>query len=645
MKRRRIGFAGTLAATVLMIGPVRAALLVHESFEASNTSDYTNGVYLDQADIVDLAGNATCTGGSIVGFDETEAWDAYDTGYSFDAYSGALKLVARSSSQDYVGRRHVVEMGGKSRVYARIGLKMSSGGGAANPDAFAIAGFSANASLGSPGGAAVGYKWDSTNSRWYLVLRYNNGSVDIATILADAAYDTVYNIYWLMDDANDTIKVWLTEGVGVAADSTDTPDLVATDWTGGSVGAITHLSVGFSYTGTSDVYVYDARLGDNAEDVGMIGPPAPGFIFLLRGLPKRPDADVFVAPTARGTGLGSDAENAAAYTNSAFWGEVQDLLISAPVVVSMLDGNYRNWFNLVLIGDEENTLTLIGESPAGVTFDGTLTTLLGLRGCQNITLENLNFTGAGTGYALRITKADDGTPSKNITVRNCNWYDMESLYYGATGVHYGSHDVTYENCTFKRIGHDSHAHMMYNAYNAVHVSVFNCLFEDCSGSYVRFRAASDYGVVSGCIFVSTQTYANKHASWEVFLDFPAFNDVDPGDETFSQYATITNNVFRFNSASPPKRTGVRFYHSGYDPPGWHYLMTESEGRILKSGSGTEKEELLRNNCGIDFDETLLQGNNWQNETYRIVFGSYAEYGAVSKGWDDIADVSDIVFGL
>ncbi len=649
MKRRRIGFFGTLVASVFMLGTTRAALLAYDTFSASSSPHYSDGIYLHQADIVDTNGNANCIDtnhSNIVGFDASNAWTAYGSGSYFDAYYGVLKLNKRTYSADYVGRRHTANMTGKNIAWARVGMRMFAGTGANKATGKALAGFSSSYALGSTGGATVGFVWDDANQHWDLKMRYNDGNTSgaYATILENASYDTVYNFFWSMDDLSNTVKVWLTTGAGTVANLTDAPDLVVTDWAGATVSAATYLSVGYQYTGDSDVYVYDAWLGDTAGDIGMVvpAPPASGFMFMLRAWV---DTDFCVAPTARGNGLGGDEANAAAYTDSAFWNRVQETLEFDPVTVTLLDGDYTNRFELSLIGDAENSLTLSGESSTGVVFSGEVSSIFSLYGCQNMVLENLNFTGSSTniGYAFRISTTS-GVPSHDIVVRNCDWHDMPGIGYGASGVHYGSHHVTFENCSFKRIGHDSHAHMMYNAYNATNVNVVGCHFEDCSGSYVRFRGdASNYGMVSNCTFISTQTYPNRHPSWEVFLDFPVFNDVNPGDETFSLYATIVNNTFQFNGASPPKRTGIRFYHGGFDPPGWNYLMTASEGQTLKYGSGLDKKNLLRNNCGIDFDDILIQGNNWQDETYRIVFASYAKYGATSQGWDDVADVSDIVF--
>lgn len=410
-------------------------------------------------------------------------------------------------------------------------------------------------------------------------------------------------------------------------------------WDGDDWDEITYATEGVDYTlaaGTGDLSGYAVLT------VGSVAPvPQPtGLLFALR---SPPDTDLYVAPFALGNGSGADADNAAAFTNQSFWSNVQDALASDPVTVSLLDGNYGSKLALDSLGNARNALILSGGSPTGVVFNASRRTLFSLRGCQNILLENLNFTGPGIGYALKITKEDGGTVSRNITVRNCNWYDMGDIYYGACGVHYGSHHVRFENCTFKRIGFDGHAHMMYHSYNADHISAINCHFEDCSGAYVRFRDRSDYGVVSGCTFVSTRTYANKHAAQEIFIEIPVFNNVDPGDETFGHDFAFTNNTFLFHATEPSIRYGIRYIHVGYDPPGMNYLMTAAEGTILEGSDAAAKKTLLKNNCGIDFDQIDISGNTWSNENHRISFASYADFGAASKGWDGEVDISDIVF--
>jgi hypothetical protein len=275
-----------LLAAVLVAGTARGALLAYDTFAASSTPHYSDGVYLHATDIVATNGNSTCidtNNTNIVGFDASHAWGAYGSGSYFDAYYGVLKLNKRTYSQDIVGRRHTADMSGKTVAWARTGMRMFSGSGANNAGGRALAGFASSQNLGSTGGATVGFKWtgDVDTGHWTLAMRYNDGNTSgaYATILDNPSYDTVYNFFWSMDDPNDTVRVWLTEGAGVVADYTDAPDAVVTDWAGATVAAANYLSVGYQYTGDSDVYLYDAWLGDNAGDIGMI--PEPGTLSML----------------------------------------------------------------------------------------------------------------------------------------------------------------------------------------------------------------------------------------------------------------------------------------------------------------------------------------------------------------------------
>ncbi len=257
-----------------------SGLLVREEFNTSSTTpDYTNGIYRSGWDLVDTNGNMTCSGGSIVGFDETTAWDipsGQSSGTFFDAYAGLLRMAQRTYGGTYVGRAITNSMVGKTEGYAVTRMKIRSGSGASDISGFAWVGFAANNALGSAGGAAVGYSWDSANSQWNLALRYRSGgSPVVATVMTNVAYDTVRTIYWAMDDTADTIKVWVDEN-----DVSATPDLVVTDW-GGTVEAITHLSAGHAETGDSDVFVYEILLGDTPESIGMKTPPTEAYAEIL----------------------------------------------------------------------------------------------------------------------------------------------------------------------------------------------------------------------------------------------------------------------------------------------------------------------------------------------------------------------------
>ncbi|MFI4910892.1 MAG: GDSL-type esterase/lipase family protein [Sedimentisphaeraceae bacterium JB056] len=355
---------------------------------------------------------------------------------------------------------------------------------------------------------------------------------------------------------------------------------------------------------------------------------------------------IYLSPAAQGKATGVSVQDAAVYYDSAVWQKVNKMLTSQEVSVILLDGQYNTkQLKLVNIGsNDKKRLTIMGESPDKVVLNAPTATMMSLRGCENITVENLNFTGDISGYGLAITKDSDGNPCKNIEIRACNWYDLPNLYYGCTGASFGSYDITFIKCSFKRAGQDSHHHFIYNAYDAHYVNVIDCHFEDCTGSYVRYRSHSDYGTVTGNTFISTGDYPNYDPNIEVFIAVEHFADVDPGDERFGTHYAFANNSFTFTPAPTEDaiRTGIRFRHAGFDYPGLNCLMTAPEGKILESNNGEIKKKLLLRNCGLDFDKISVINNQWKNEKWKLHFSSFASFGATSKGWEGDVDISEVI---
>ncbi len=315
---RQIKFAGALAATVLMAGSTQATLFAHDTFEASASPSYTEGVYLHGANMTDTNGNATCidtsTNQYIVGFDSSNAWDAYyeaSEGSYFDAYYGVMKLNARTYSQDFIGRRISTNLAAVSKAYAKVSMRIfnGSGGTGGASRSYALAGWCGSKALSSGGGAAVGFNWSTDRSEWDLVIRYSNGSIVYAPIATGIEYDMVYDIYYFMDDSSGIIKVWAeksSDGNAPAPDAGSEPDLLVEDWYNGTVGKIRYLSTGFAYTGDSDVYIYEASLADRAEDIGMTPPPTEPEEPLPSGLLLR---DEFIAMAASDLTNGIYASN------------------------------------------------------------------------------------------------------------------------------------------------------------------------------------------------------------------------------------------------------------------------------------------------------------------------------------------------
>ncbi len=349
----------------------------------------------------------------------------------------------------------------------------------------------------------------------------------------------------------------------------------------------------------------------------------------------------YVAPTAKGLGSGSTPSDAASYRSGSFWNMVQDELEICPVKVLFLNGDYSKNLTLQKKGNEEHHLTLQGETDLGMRFNplasAPVKKTVVLAGCQNMTIKDFNFRGHITEYGMTITKSGS-VKSHDITVDSCTWIDLPTVYYGGMGAHYGSYNITIQNNVFKRLGKDSHAHMIYNAYSIHHISVVNNHFEDCSGAHVRFRANADHCTASGNTFVQTGNYENQHQRYTAFLQVPLFNDVNPGDETFGTHYDFSDNDFEFSSSVPGDTMAISFYHKGFNPPGMNYLLTPSQGKVLQEGSPYAVKNLLMTHYGIDTDEVKIYGNRYVNTDIRVDFATSSGYGSPDTGFNGHAEI-------
>jgi hypothetical protein len=386
--------------------------------------------------------------------------------------------------------------------------------------------------------------------------------------------------------------------------------------------------------------------------------------FTLRGAEAVPAADTpqtYFVTSASPYGNGESRAAAADFRDSKFWTRVNQAIQLAPVVVNFLDGGYivssdpsngMPSLHLADLGHETHLLTLQGESEKGVVFtrlasdsrQGTKGPgFLKISGSQNVVVRNLHFTGSHPiGYATHFGG------NERILLERCSWIDLPGVYYGASGTAGSStNGVTFAHCVFQRVGSGGHAHMVYNAGGATHVQFINCHFEDCAGDYVRFRSGADFGVVFGCTFKSTGKYRNSNAP---FISIPLFNDSDPdresgsaGFEYFGTHFLIGKNVFEYaNSAADGARIGLLFHHSGFDPPGRHHLLTPDQAEVLKSGGLVARRGLMLERFGVDANTVHFFDNRFEGVEQRVAYRSHAAYGAQSKGWKGIVDISDTI---
>jgi hypothetical protein len=379
--------------------------------------------------------------------------------------------------------------------------------------------------------------------------------------------------------------------------------------------------------------------------------------------PEQVVAVFYVAPEARGAANGSSMEHAASFREPLFWQLVQRSLQKGAVTVEFLPGQYvfskrpkdgqsRGTLRLEGMGHDTHQLVLEGLHPQGTVFmsdpkeaaDQSLSIdLLFFKG-KNTVVRNLHFTGQQhMGYATRFY-------GEHVLVENCSWVDLPRVYYGATGTAYeDAHHITFKDCVFKRVGLDSHAHMIYNAYGPQHIYVVNCHFEDSSGEYVRFRDQTDYVVVFGCTFKSTGTYVGGN---NVFISLPLFNDDDPGNpgpnpryEYFGTHVLVANNTFMYpDDYSRGTRQVLRFLHRGFDPPGCQLLLDPNEAAILREGSLAERRAFMQTRLGIDGAQVYFYGNTYEGRgaKHSVTYDSAPNYGAQSRGWAGAVDITDAV---
>ncbi|MCC6683199.1 MAG: right-handed parallel beta-helix repeat-containing protein [Phycisphaeraceae bacterium] len=362
-----------------------------------------------------------------------------------------------------------------------------------------------------------------------------------------------------------------------------------------------------------------------------------------------------VAPEAVGDGNGSTESNAAKFDDPALWKLAQQSLGSSPVEVVFADGKYLFAPTLLLekMGSDEHRLTLRAATTGNVVIreDPSDTAernpLLHLKDCRNMTMRGLMITGdAHCGQGIFVDN------SSAILIEQCRWIDFTGAYYSGVSVT-GARaiNVVLRDCEFNRLGQDSHAHMVYTAYEPSHVKLINCTFIDSAGDYVRFRDRSDFGVVYGCTFRSTGTYHNGHMP---MIAVPLFNDDNPAAnverpryEYFGTNFLIAGNTFIYENAEQTRegwgaRYALIFHHSGYDPPGRRHLLTPQEADLLEHGTVEQRKELMRRNLGIEIDSVRMFDNTYENVASQAVYRAYASYGAVDRGWSGIIDITDLL---
>ncbi len=372
----------------------------------------------------------------------------------------------------------------------------------------------------------------------------------------------------------------------------------------------------------------------------------------------------------KGKADGATPESAAYFLDETFWSNIQKALHSNNIKVIFLRGDYTQG-KLILynIGHLGHFLYLEGDGVEQVTFSQPANVWYGILidvvRCYNIIFRNLAFTNIGQiNFAVRIIGS-----SRNIQFENCTWIDIPGALFGAVGVlgdnvpefeitNEHPEYITFRDCSFYRVGLDSHAHMIYNSHHCQYIKVINCHFEDCSGEYVRFRDGVDHCVVYGCTFISTGTFPKDKPINRPFVAIPLFNDCKPGSENcpdpkehfeyeyFGTNFIIAHNVFNYcvNDLAGNLKYSIEFLHWGFDPPCRRHLLNQQEGQVFESGLSSEfRKNFLKDNCGIDMNKVIVYGNQFIHVSKQVAFESRTYFpGVKANGWEGNVDISDLV---
>lgn len=351
----------------------------------------------------------------------------------------------------------------------------------------------------------------------------------------------------------------------------------------------------------------------------------------------------FVAPAAQGNGSATSAENAADYLDPDLWTYVRTRLAETPVTMRFVDGEYKTaTLILMKIGHPDHHLLLEAVNPGEAVFKGDLKWQIRLRGSQNITLRNLRFTGPTREFALHI-RSETGHPAHNLTVENCEFIDLNKATYGAIGISGEVTELLVQKNTFKRVGYDAHAHMIYTTYGGFGPGPLRFLdnhFEDSTGDYLRLRNRIGRTEIIGNTFISTSVERNRP-----FIAMPVFSTKDPGTSAISDDVVIRKNTFRYHpweKQNWDRGIAVCLSSYGFDPKDRHYLLLPEQAETVRSGSVEESRKLFAEVTKINLDTIRLSENTFENAFYQVGFGAFPHFGAESQGWEGFIDITRLV---
>jgi hypothetical protein len=342
----------------------------------------------------------------------------------------------------------------------------------------------------------------------------------------------------------------------------------------------------------------------------------------------------YASPAGSGTKSGDSAANAAEYNSTTFWSSVNTAAVTQPVRVVLLAGDYDEEWVLGGVGNSSNNILIEGETPFAAHFpiNAPNGNAIKIEDCENITFRPLHFTAEEDPVDLALKDYGvydfqkalyiDGFNAITCSIRfeGLSFVHLLLMAYAATGAsgEY-AHDIIWEKCDWVTIGYDYYDHCAYNSGNSYNLHFYDCFFQDCNGSYIRYRSGA-YGNVKGCTFISTGTQdtADKQG-WvhRPFIQLFVDNPEDSGrDEKLGGYFVFKNNLFTYEQTSAlgfraPYKVNVRGEAPVSEP--LFHLVPISIGQIIEdtTQSNTIRCGYIEDYFGIDPSTTFnIFGNSY-----------------------------------
>lgn len=295
-----------LITTMAWTATAQADVFLHDSFEASSTGDFSNGVYNDLANFIggNATTNATTAGGSIVGFTSGSPWtttsglprvsslvDGLDSD-SILSSGASIEFRGANDTNNRSVARGFTSPVGSTPAYFSGSLSAS----VIDDNALSFISFSnstseANADdiLDGNGflGVAFGFKGDGSGGM-DLVIRYRDENVNPTetVLVTGVSVDTTYTVIGKVDwnagvGTDDVLNIWINP----ASATEPAGALVLDSSIGGENSLNSVLLVQSNYgTGSGDaVFMDELRYASTWQDLGVIPEPSSGLL-LLGGL-------------------------------------------------------------------------------------------------------------------------------------------------------------------------------------------------------------------------------------------------------------------------------------------------------------------------------------------------------------------------